>query len=137
MSWFWYAVLAIVSGGVYAIVAKKALGMMSWQQFMFWDMVVYIALITVVFLMSKEKVVFGLPMVLAIVCCLIGFVGMVATSVAIQRGKVSVVTPMIAVYPAVTLALAVMFLHEPVTLRKVGGMLLAVGAVVLLGGADE
>jgi transporter family protein len=136
MSWFWYAILAVVSGGVYAIVAKKALGLMSWQQFMFWDMVVYVVLITVVFLWSREKVAFGLPMVLAIVCCLIGFVGMVATSVAIQRGRVSVVTPVIAVYPAVTLALAVLLLHEPVTMRKVSGLIMAVVAVVLLGGGS-
>ena len=51
---------------------------------------------------------------------------------AITRGRSSVVVSMTALYPLVTLALSVIFLHEVVTLKQLLGVGLALGAIVLL-----
>ena len=51
---------------------------------------------------------------------------------AITRGRGSVVVSMTALYPLVTLALSVIFLHEAVTLKQLLGVGLALGAIVLL-----
>ena len=132
MSWLGWTLVGIASSGVYAIVCKKALGMMTWQQFMFWDMATYIVIVGVMFWLTKQDLVFGEPMGWAVLCCVIGFVGMMAANIAFQRGKVSLVAPMLAVYPAVTMALAVPLLGEALTVKKVIGMVLAVVAVSLL-----
>ena len=51
---------------------------------------------------------------------------------AITRGRSVVVVSMTALYPLVTLALSVIFLHEAVTLKQLLGVVLALGAIVLL-----
>ena len=51
---------------------------------------------------------------------------------AITRGRSAVVVSMTALYPLVTLALSVIFLHEAVTLKQLLGVGLALGAIVLL-----
>jgi transporter family protein len=51
---------------------------------------------------------------------------------AITRGRGSVVVSMTALYPLVTLALSVIFLHEAVTVKQLLGVGLALGAIVLL-----
>lgn len=51
---------------------------------------------------------------------------------AITRGRSAVVVSMTALYPLVTLALSVIFLHEVVTLKQLLGVGLALGAIVLL-----
>lgn len=51
---------------------------------------------------------------------------------AITRGRSVVVVSMTALYPLVTLALSVLFLHEAVTLKQLLGVGLALGAIVLL-----
>ena len=51
---------------------------------------------------------------------------------AITRGRGSVVVSMTALYPLVTLALSVVFLHEAVTFKQLLGVGLAVGAIVLM-----
>ena len=51
---------------------------------------------------------------------------------AITRGRSVVVVSLTALYPLVTLALSVLFLHEVVTLKQLLGIGLALGAIVLL-----
>ncbi len=51
---------------------------------------------------------------------------------AITRGRSAVVVSMTALYPLVTLALSVFFLHEAITLKQLLGVGLAVGAILLL-----
>jgi len=51
---------------------------------------------------------------------------------AITRGRSVVVVSMTALYPLVTLALSVLFLHEVVTFKQLLGVGLALGAIVLL-----
>ena len=50
---------------------------------------------------------------------------------AASRGKISVVVSMTALYPIITIILAAIFLHEPITVQQVLGMLCAVAAIVL------
>ncbi len=51
---------------------------------------------------------------------------------AITRGRSVVVVSMTALYPLVTLALSVLFLHEALTLKQLLGVGLALGAIILL-----
>ena len=51
---------------------------------------------------------------------------------AIERGPVSVVMPIYGLNAMVTVLLGIIVLHEPVTIPKIAGMVLAVIAIVLL-----
>ncbi len=65
---------------------------------------------------------------------LTGVAGMLGTLfffAAASRGKISVVVSMTALYPIITIILAAIFLHEPITVQQVLGMLCAVAAIVL------
>ncbi|HIJ90402.1 MAG: EamA family transporter [Desulfobulbaceae bacterium] len=66
---------------------------------------------------------------------LTGVAGMVGTLfffAAASRGKISVVVSMTALYPIITIVLAAIFLHEPITAKQLLGMLCAVVAIMLL-----
>jgi len=65
---------------------------------------------------------------------LTGVAGMLGTLfffAAASREKISVVVSMTALYPIITIILAAIFLHEPITVQQVLGMLCAVAAIVL------
>lgn len=137
MNWLWWALLAIAMSGIWGIVAKNALSKMTWQQFMFWDMVTYVVLMGATVLLSRQKIVMGPAMWWAVAACAIGFVSLLAGNIALQRGRASVVVPVMAVYPALTMVLAIPLLGEHVTATKVIGVMMAVGAVVLLSDGSE
>lgn len=61
------------------------------------------------------------------------FLGQAFFYVAIKHAPVSQVVPITAAYPVVALALAVMFLREPVTPARVAGVLLVVVGLGLVG----
>jgi transporter family protein len=68
----------------------------------------------------------------AIVTGVLGTIGFLCFLYALTTGSVSVVTTLTALYPAVTILLAVVFLRESITLRQVAGMGLAIVSVILL-----
>lgn len=66
---------------------------------------------------------------------LTGVAGMLGTLfffAACVNGKISVVASLTAIYPLVTVLLAVIFLREPITVKQLCGMIMAMGAIILL-----
>ena len=65
---------------------------------------------------------------------LTGFTGMLGTLFffyAVKNGKVSVVVSLTALYPLITIILAAIFLREPLSLRQLLAMVLAMVAILL------
>jgi len=60
------------------------------------------------------------------------FLGSVFFLFALKDGKTSIVIALTALYPLLTITLAMIFLHETLTLTQGIGVLLAVAAVVLI-----
>jgi transporter family protein len=61
-----------------------------------------------------------------------GFFGQLALYNALKVGEASIVVPISATYPLITLIIAVLFLGESVTLTKVLGIILVISGVALL-----
>ncbi len=59
-------------------------------------------------------------------------IGTIIFIVALQPAKLSALVPLTAVYPAVTVILGVLILHERLDLREILGILFAIVTVVLL-----
>jgi transporter family protein len=69
---------------------------------------------------------------LAMLTGVLGLLGALCFLVAVDRGPVSLVTILSALYPVLTVVLAAVFLGETITLRQGCGMLLALVAMVLI-----
>jgi len=61
-----------------------------------------------------------------------GVLGLTAYFHALQKGQASLVVPLTAAYPLVTLLLSLLVLGEPITPAKALGVVLIVGGVMLL-----
>ncbi len=61
-----------------------------------------------------------------------GALGLVTFYLALERGMASVVVPLISVYPVITTALAIAFLHERLTSLQAAGVGCAVLGVALI-----
>lgn len=61
-----------------------------------------------------------------------GYLGLLCFMYAIRDGKLCVVAPLTALYPVVSLALAMIFLREKINVVQFAGMILAMVSVVLI-----
>ena len=68
---------------------------------------------------------------LAFITGLLGMLGALFYLFAMPRGKVSVIATIVALNPAITIALAYFLLKEPITLKEGLGMVFACVAIVL------
>ena len=69
---------------------------------------------------------------LAGIAGLVGFVGALCFLFAVSRGPVSIIAPLSALYPILSVGLAVIFLNETVTIKHGLGIIFAILAVVLV-----
>ena len=63
---------------------------------------------------------------------LVGFVGALCFLYAVSKGPVSIIAPLSALYPILSVTLAIFFLNETVTIKHGFGIIFAVLAVVLV-----
>lgn len=76
----------------------------------------------------------GLPLsTLAGVC---GGIGLIAFYLALERGKASLVAPLIGIYPAFVALLSVLFLSERLSALQCAGVLLALSGAVLIAASQ-
>jgi transporter family protein len=63
---------------------------------------------------------------------IVGTLGFLCFLYAVNVGSVSVIATLTALYPAITIVLAMVFLKETVTLRQMAGIGLAILSVIIL-----
>lgn len=79
-------------------------------------------------IMPEQKVYIGYAILIGIPMA----IAILTLYLAIAKGPVSVVMPIYGLNAMVTVILGIIVLHEPVTIPKVAGLVLAVVAIVLL-----
>jgi transporter family protein len=79
-------------------------------------------------IMPEQKVYFWYAILIAIPMA----IAILTLYMAIAKGPVSVVMPIYGLNAMVTAVLGILILHEPVTVERVLGLVLAVAAIVLL-----
>jgi transporter family protein len=70
--------------------------------------------------------------VLGVLTGVLGYLGLLAFLITLSRGPVTLAVPLTALYPALAVILAFLFLRETVTLKQGIGILLSFGAVFLI-----
>ena len=68
----------------------------------------------------------------AVLTGVMGYLGLLCFMYAIRGGKICVVAPLTALYPVVSIALAIIFLKERINTVQVAGIILALVSAVMI-----
>ncbi len=130
--WIITAVLAALCWGAWGFLAKLASKGLCWEAltFMSWVGVAFVMIPFALF--EKPNVSLGMPLYLALISGAASGVATIFFYLALSRGEASIVVPLTAMYPAVTVVLSLLFLNEKLTLTQTIGVGLAVLAAILL-----
>ena len=134
MSWLVYALATVILWTGWTFLGKIALTTVPALQ----ATVVYgVASIAIgaVSLLFAQRVVSWSPSTLwlTILSAVLGSLGLVTFYLALERGKASLVSPIVGVYPALVALLSVAVLSDRLSGVQVAGIALAVTGVVLVG----
>ena len=132
-TWYLYAVLTVVTWGLWGLFSKIASNYAKPRQALIFQTVGVLAFGFVVLIMEKFKVEWNLAAFSwAATGGFLAFVGFLTFFAALEQGKASTVVTLSALYPLVTILLSIAFLHEKLTTRQGAGIVLAMIASALL-----
>ncbi len=133
-AWLLFTVIALVFWGITGITQKLSTNAISSQLSFLWFAYAMVAISLVLAIAApmhwKVK-----PLILALAIgggALNGLGALTSFSALESGGKASVVISLISLYPLLSVALAVGFLHEKLSNLQAGGIVLAVVAAILL-----
>lgn len=132
--WVIFTAIALVLWGLSGVTQKLATNRISSQLSFVWFAVAMIAISLIVALSGPVYWRAGGGLVLlAIGGGVLNGLGALTSFYALELGgKASVVISLVALYPLLTVAIAVAFLHEALTGRQAVGIILAIVAAILL-----
>ena len=132
-TWYIYAVLTVVTWGLWGVFSKLAANYSKPKQALLFQTVGVLAFAIVVLFMERFRFEWSLPgFSWAALGGFFAFVGFLTFFAALDTGKASTVVTLSALYPLVTILLSVSFLHETLTTRQGIGIAVALVASVLL-----
>ena len=132
--WLWFAAIALVFWGITGVTQKLATNKISSELSFIWFAYAMIAISVVLTLfVAIHWHVRPLVFWAAVAGGTLNGLGALTSFTALESGgKASVVISVISLYPLVTVALAVAFLHERLTVAQGVGVGIAIVAAVLL-----
>jgi bacterial/archaeal transporter family protein len=131
--WLFYSLLAVLAWGFWAFLPKVAITWLDPKSIFIYEAIGgALTGLFAYFILRPELGVEIRGIIPSVLTGVAGFLGILCFLYAIRTGKVSVVAPLTALYPVVSLALAVIFFKEKLNIVQLTGILLAVISVVLI-----
>ena len=132
-NWLISALLALIIYGFWGFFPKIAVSYISPQSALVYEVAgaMLVGLVTLFFLGFHPET-HPKGVLFAVLTGIAGMVGTLFFFYAAQKGKISVVVSLTAIYPLITVILASVFLREPLTLKQICGLILAIFAILLL-----
>ncbi len=131
--WLVYALLSLLFWGIWGVVTKVALLNSEWYHYYVYGSIVTFAAVGVISLIYRDKLSLGFTDVKVILfASLLGVLGYIFFVLAMNSGKASIVVPLTALYPVVTVVLSVLFLRESISTNQWIGIILAIIAIILI-----
>jgi transporter family protein len=131
--WLFYSLLALLAWGFWAFLPKIAISWLDPKSVFIYEAIGgALTGLLAYFILRPELGVEIRGIIPSVLTGVAGFLGILCFLYAIRTGKVSVVAPLTALYPIVSLALAVIFFKEKMNLIQLTGIVLAVISVVLI-----
>jgi len=133
MNWITYSILSTVLYGLWGLLSKLAANRIDYKSVFVYDCLMFFLGGLAVLAWNNFKLETDLAGVsLSLVYGLTGMVATLLFVLAVSKGPASLVTAITAVYPCVTILLAVVFLRETLSLKQLAGIFLAVAGVILM-----
>ena len=132
--WLFWALIALVFWGITGVTQKLSTNAISTQLSFLW-FVISMAIISLAVVLTVPIQWHVPPRVfwLAVIGGALNGLGALTSFAAFEKGgKASIVVPLCYLFPIVTVALAITFLHESLTRAQGAGIVLALVAAVLL-----
>ncbi len=131
MEWPILTILALLAYGLWGFFPKLTVGLINSKEFIIYNTlgVILVSLVVLLFLGKPSFNVRGVTF--AMLTGIAGIIGTLFFVTALAKGKASVIVTMTALYPLIVIALAKVFLNEPITLKQGIGIVFALAALVL------
>ncbi len=131
--WFMPAVFALILWGIWGVFQKIATNQIPPRTVYFFSSVGAIAVVLIMASLSRFQVQVTFEgMLFAILAGVCSSLGGLLFLQAMNRGEASVVITFTALYPAVSVILSFIILHETITVKQGIGIVLALFSMVLL-----
>jgi transporter family protein len=131
--WFWYSVLAVLAWGAWAVLSKLASSEIPAESLQFLFTVGTLP-VAVALLVARRFKVEPSPrgISFSVANGVVSAIGILALFAAFHSGgNTGVITVTTSLYPVITVALALLILHERLTRLQTLGLLLAAAAIVM------
>ncbi len=133
MNWLVYSLIALLSWGLWGFFLKLASNYLDWTQVYVLSGIVTLVSLVVVFFLGKPQIdVHSQGFAYALLAGVVNVVAVVAFFIALGVGKASIVVPLTALYPVITIIISFLILSERITPLKGVGVALALAAILLL-----
>ena len=134
-SWFIWTILAMVTFGAWGFFPKLAVNYINPQSALIYQVIggLLVGIIGLAMINFKPET-HPMGILYALLTGISGVLGTLFYYAAASRGQISIVVSLTALYPLITIMLAIIFLHETLVLKQVIGLGFAVAAIVLLAG---
>lgn len=132
-SWFLWTVMALITFGFWGFFPKITVQFINPQSAVIYQVLGGLLVgIVALPLTGFKPETHPMGILFAFLTGVTGVLGTLFYYAAAGRGQISIVVSLTALYPLITIALAVIFLHEAINLRQIFGLCFAIGAIVLL-----
>jgi len=133
MNWFVWSLITLFLWGIWGIFLKMSTTQLDWKQFAILETIGVLIPISAIYLVYRpeinwQKTVSQYALIAGLVVGIAGITYYLANA----SGKLSLVVPITALYPVVTIVFAYFFLHEQITLIQMVGIVLALVAIILM-----
>ncbi len=134
-SWFIWTILAMLTFGAWGFFPKLAVNYINPQSALIYQVIggLLVGIVGLAMINFKPEI-HPMGILFALLTGISGVLGTLFYYAAASRGQISIVVSLTALYPLITIMLAIIFLHETLVLKQVIGLGFAVAAIVLLAG---
>ena len=133
--WFFWTILAMVTFGAWGFFPKLVVSYISPQSAIIYQVLggLLVGIVGLALVKFKPET-HPMGILFALLTGITGALGTLFYYAAASKGQISIVVSLTALYPLITILLAIIFLHETLVLKQVIGLCFAVAAIVLLAG---
>jgi transporter family protein len=134
-NWFLWTVLSMITFGAWGFFPKLAVSYISPQSAIIYQVIggLLVGIIGLASVKFKPDM-HPMGILYALLTGITGVLGTLFYYAAASRGQISIVVSLTALYPIITILLAIIFLHETLVLKQYIGLGFALAAIFLLTG---
>jgi transporter family protein len=133
-AWLPYSFLALLAWGLWGFMPKLAVNFLEPKTAFMFEVLGGVVTGLFVFLIFQPQLAGAeiRGVIPALLTGVLGYVGLLCFMYAVREGKLCVIASLTALYPVITVALAMIFLREKINIVQLAGIILALVSVILI-----